>query len=712
MSALLMDWDQFVAEFYASPNDLRVGEVQGLDAWLDMMRDASSAVPRRPVVVPFRVGPQSGYYALAADRAQARVLRTYLAAAVGPPLSNFDGMSVHDRPRQGDLDAVATRFAGGDSALVFVFEVPPPVRAMARTELEGLLGRLAAIPIRSMVLDAPVGRLVGDFNEACAGRRRRAAEVALERLLSDHRVTARNRLFLQVEFMAAFEEWEQLESLLEASDLLRLNRPALVSDALARFVLAAVIPDSEANDLPAVLAAFGALVPATSSIRSQQGANYYGLWAVSCGESVIDVAGRVEAAGWSAEWIRATLGGGSRHDVDSPDPYERARLAIEQGRLDAAVAILAGLEPRADLFPAVLRLVIAVGSAPAIALLTRYHDTFGAPIEVAHHASQVSESPPTLGDALDRLADPVVVADQREACLRWLREQGPSRASAGELDSAAKVLRDLLGRPGPVECDAVIDASLDLATELRRCSDDFANFSDFGMAVLELWAFSSQAQDRHRMEHVINLTLDVLTRGLSAGQFSEVVEYLRACWDPFLSDAHAEMSIDVVENLLYFSPAGTQPVLPFALPILSRLGSHNARRIGRTTFDVARVLASECGLELEDFQQEVDVEAPVEVPSAKVLIYSLMTTASARAASILLGRYPQLEIETRDDHVGTDRLRQLVRRSDVVIITDRAAKHPATDAIRVELAGREPVFAMGRGSSSIVEAAEGALMSL
>jgi len=712
MSLPPMSWDQFIAEFYASPNDLRVGEKPELEAWLDMMRDASGAVPMRPVIVPFRVGSLPGYYAIAADRGQARVLRTYLAAAVGPPLSNFDGSSVLDRPRHVDLDAVATRFAGGDSALVFVFDVPKSVRGMARMELQGLVERLSAMPVRSMVLDAPVGRLVGEFNEACAGLRRRAAEVALERLCSDHRVTARNRLFLQVEFLAAFEEWDQLASLLETSDLLRLNRPALVSDALARYVLAAVIPGREVSDLREALSAFGALVPATSSIRSQQGANYYGLWAVACGESSIDVADRLEEAGWSAESIRLDRGGYSTQHVDIPGGYERACLALEQGRLDAAMAILAQLEPRADLFPAVVRLVVDVGSTTAIALLERYHNSLGAPIAAVTPLSDVSVSPSSLGDAFDRLADPVIGADQREACIRWLKSQGPSRAAAGDLESVSNLLRDLLGRPGPVAHDAVIDASLDLATELRRCSDGLTNFSEFGMALLELWAFSSQVQDRHRMERVIDLTLDLLARGLSADQFSEVVEYLRACWDPFLSDAYAAMSIDVIENLLYFSPSGTQPVLQFALPILSRMGPHNARRIGRTTFDVARALATECGLELEVLQQSPVVESPVEVPAAKVLIYSLMTTASARAAMILASRYPQLEIETRDDHVGTERLRQLVRRSDVVVITDRAAKHPATEAIRTELGGREPVFAMGRGSSSIVEAAEGALLVL
>jgi hypothetical protein len=706
-------WEQFLADFYDTPNELRPGELEALDSWLVQARAAAVAVPRRPVVVPYRVDARTGYYAVSSDPGQARVLRSCLTAVVGPPFSDFDGVSIRDRPRHAVLDAAAVRFAGGDPSLVFAFDVPSSARTQVRAALTGMSDRLAAMPARSIALDVPIGRLVGSFSEACVTGRRRAAEVALQQLRSDHRVTARNRLFLEVEFLAAFEEWDRMAELVDSSDLLRLRRPTLVSDAVARFVVAARIPGRSVDDMRSVVASFGALVPATGSIRSQQGADYYGLWAVACGETVADVALRVEEAGWSADWIRATFhqpspGG----DAGQADSYAEARRAVEQGRLDAAVSMLLRLEPRPDMFADVVKLVVSVGSPSAVSLLSRYRDLIGVPADPAAPVPTADSAPGSLDEAFERLADPSIEAARREACRDWLIEHGPGRAVAGGLPSATERVRALLYRPGHGDLGPVIEAALDLATEIRRSAVRAGGFSAFGMAVLEMWAFSPGIEDRYRMERVIDLTVDVLAHGVSATEFTEVVEYLRACWGPFLTDADSLMGVDVIENLLNHSPSGPDPVVPFALPILSRLGAHNARRIGQTVFEVARRLASECGLGLHDVDWSAERESTGDVPAARLLIYSLMTTASTRAASILSARHPQLEIETCDDLVGSDRLRQQVRRSDLVVITDRAATHPATDAIRAELGERDPVYAMGRGSSSIIEAVEGALLAL
>jgi hypothetical protein len=706
-------WNQLLSDLYTEPNDLRVGRLQELDDWLSLVRATVLRDPSLPVIVPFRLGNRSGYYAVAADRAQARVLRTYLAAAVGPPWSTFEGASLREMPHHSVLDAAVTSFAGGDTSRVFAFDVPTNSRAAARASLRSLLERLATSPGRSVDLRQPIGRLVGEFNDASSTGRRRAAELVLQRLQGDHRLTARNRLFLEVEFLAAFEEWEQLGGLIETSELLHLQRPLLVSDALARFVMHTRVRDGDADEFARIAPTFGALVPTTGAIRSSEGAEYYFLWAVACGEDAADVAARIKASGWFVASTTFSPAESKPTDTETTEySSAHALLAVEQGRLDTAVAILSQLNPDPALFGVVIELVVTTRSSAAIALLDLYRSRCGDPAVGQRSVQVVLDAPQTMVEAFGHLADPAEPTTRRDSSRSWLVEFSPQHAATGGLVAVTRFIRDLLDGAGSADFASVIDAALDVATACRRSSVNADGFSDFGMAVLELWAFSSDEEQRDRMERVVDLAFDALAHGVSEKRFEEIVEYLRSCWSPFLADKHCGLGIETIEGLLSYSTAGSSPVLPFALPILSRIGPHNARRIERSVLEVARALADECGLELGHLESDVDVAALGEVPAAKVLIYSLIASASVRAAGVLKSRYPQLSIETCDDLVASDRLRQQVRRSDIVLITDRAAKHPVTDAIRVEMGGRDPVFAMGRGSSSIIDAVEVALQTL
>ena len=717
MSDLNGRWETLLQDLYAPPNELRIGQIAELDDWLAVSRAAFTAEPQLPVILPYRVSGATGYYALAADRDQLRLLGSYLTATVGTPWSTFDGSTVNERPNNQELnqelDQVVSRFVLGDGSLVFYFEVPVPARGAARVALRGLMNRMAQTPSRAFSIELPIRRLLGDFENACAMQWRRVAELSLQRLVSDHRVTARNRLFLEIEFLAAFDQWDALAEAIDSSDILRLQRPSLVSDALARFVMSQIATPEQPEAFAKIASRFGALVPSTAAVRSQHGADYYCLWASGCGEPVDVVIGRVEGAGWSAAVLRerpSSAFEGISTDTVS-DPTGSVRLAIEQGRLDSAVEILGRLVPDPELFGQVLDLVVMAPSKAAIALLEDYRTRFGAPGALQSDVATKVSTSNTLSGVFAALLSTDLSPADRELHRQWIRDRGPSEAALpGALAETSQQLRGLLELVEGSALDLLIDAGLDLATAIRPSGLIGQDFSEFGLAILELWAFSSGFEDRHRMERVIDLTGDVLARGLSPARFEDVVEYLRACWDPFLTDAACSLGIEVIESLLNYSTSGADAVAQFALPILARIGQHNARRIGRADVDVASLLAVGFGLELGAVVWDSTDQLAGEVAHAKVLVYSLLSRSSARAAEILSTRYPHVEIMTNEDYVATDRLRQQVRRSDVVVITDRAAKHAATDAIKAELGLRQPIYAMGRGSSSIIEAVEAEIL--
>lgn len=711
MTAPDQTWAELVSAVYSPPNELSVGSTPVLDQWLGVARQAFDAVPQRSFILPVKLGNTSEYYAVAPDLDQARVLRRLLTAAVGSPWSTFDGTNLAATSTHRPLDEpILSVVNNNDARLAYRFAVPAESRSSARETLMRLMEHLAVVPPRSSTFALPIGRLIGDFEEACAGQRRRAAELAWQALEQDHRVNARNQLFLEVRFCAAFEDWNRLEELVSTSEVLRLKRPALVSDALARLALANTSPPLTLESFREVAERFGGLITSINEVRSQAGADYYGLWAAVCGENPEEVAERIRRAGWSPKILSGQGVRVREQQIVQGPPTDRRseiRLALEQGRHDAALSLLAVEEPSIDYWGTVLELVVQHPTQSAIELLDRYRAEIGVPGLVLGHESTEIPVQTGLSDAFRQLADASTESATMVRLRNWIQLHGPADAARPQaLLDAGQTLHDLLESTSGSELGRLVDAALDLVTSLRQARFEGAGLTEFGLATLEAWAFSDVSGDRHRMRRSIDLTEDVLARGVTPTQFREVVEYLRACWNPFLTDADCGISIETIELLLQYSPEGAEAIRPFALPILSRLGQHNVSRIGSTDIGVAQLLGPEFGVELE-VNRVVGLEGPATpIESRTVLIYSLFTGAAARASEALVSRHPGLEVETNHDHVATERLQTQVDRSDLVVITDRAAKHAATTAIRARLGNRMLGFAAGRGSSSIIDAVE------
>ncbi|MEV8504474.1 protein DpdD [Actinoplanes sp. NPDC051475] len=718
---VLQRWASFRATFFGPPNSLRPGSgIVPLDEVLATADALISEDPPKPVVLPAVIDGSTHYFAMAFTSDQSRTLRELLQSHVGRTWTDFDGRSLAGHNGSDPLEQAAVTFTG-DSRCVYRFRVGNQARNCVRESVHTLLASFRSAPRRQARIALPIGRLIGDLTDACAARAEHAAHAAYGLLAADHRLSQANRLFLQIQLLAAFERWDQLEQHPELDTLLRLPRPILASDALARLATS-MLPDP--TDLAAfapIATRFNALIDSVSAIRSIAGARYYTLWALAANEAPDQLRQRLAEAGWINDpGITAMLGATPSAAHPSAEETadtvvnlrDRAKQAIEAGRFDSAIDLLTKLPTdRIDL-PAVVQATTHTFTAKAIALLERHRaehgeDAIRGALSPWRPDRQLESAvlPDKLVSLFSASTSPHRLPDLRASVERT----GVAELRApGGTDAACQAILDAMDGAGPGRLSPGVDVCIDLVRDLKTSTAPVDDIRNLSHRVLELWAYHDSSGDRHRAGRIVQIVGDLVELGLSVQVYDEVVELIRAGWDPFLTNADLPTGLDLLEQLLAHRPEATNSLDRFAVPMLSRIGPHNAARVPSATLAVAVDLAPLFGLAIAVPSPSATVleQEPSVRPGTRVALYSLQEQALDRAARILRERHPGLHVVVCADHVATDALRSAARSADVFIVMDRAAAHAATAALKAERSGRPIRYAMGKGSTSMIEAAE------
>jgi hypothetical protein len=722
---LLQRWPSFRDTFFAPPNSLRVGNgIPALDRLVASADELIAQDPPRPVVLPALIGGTTHYFAIGFTDEQSRNLRELLQSHVGTTWTDFDGRSVHGRTSDDPLEQTAVTFAG-DSRYVYRFRVADEAQArnLVRDSIQALLTSVGSAPRRQARISVPIGRLIGDLADACASGAEQAAQAAYAILATDHRLSQANRLFLQVQVHAAFGRWDDLDQHPELDMLLRLPRPSLASDALARLAMSKLADPPDLAAFAPVATRFNALIDSVSAIRSVAGARYYTLWALAAGEPPELLRQRLIDAGWAADpTIAAALSAAlaSRAPTADVTTSSAAQLrrdakdAIEAGRFDAAVDLLSQLPIGLADLPAVVEAVAHTFTTKAIALLERHRVEHGddAIRRALNSAPRLSGQiePTTLPDKITELFSASTDPQRLYDLVASVERTGVAELRApGGTDAACHAIREVMVGDGPGRLSPAIDVCIDLLRDLKTSDAPADDIRSFSYHVLELWAYHDGSGDRHRAGRIAQLVGDLVDLGLGVQGFDEVVELVRAGWDPFLTDADLPIGLDLLEHLLAHRAGGTDRLDKFAVPMLSRIGAHNAARIPSAALAVATDLAPSFGLTVTVPQPPPAAadELPATVsPGTRIGLYSLQDQALDRAARILRQRHPGLDVLVRADHVATDALRAAARTVDLFVVMDRAAAHAATTALKAERPSAPIRYAAGKGSTSMIEAAE------
>lgn len=188
--------------------------------------------PRRPAFLSRpRAGGDGTWYAVAHSPRQAREVREYLLAFVGPSHSDFAGQGAEwDRadpveaelavgfphgfrptPRTGDADAVAKLFAR--------------LRQMLRER-----------PVRERSDPSPLGRLLRDFELLLRAAGWPAAAALLDRLRDRGQLTADQLAGLNLRHLAGQGRWAEVLSAPELPTLVAGRMPVAVAEVIAAAV--------------------------------------------------------------------------------------------------------------------------------------------------------------------------------------------------------------------------------------------------------------------------------------------------------------------------------------------------------------------------------------------------------------------------------------------------------------------------------------------
>ena len=382
-----------------------------------------------------------------------------------------------------------------------------------------------------------------------------ARESALWRDSATGRLSGLNRLFLEVRFLATFEKWKELDHLPSLYDLLRINRPALVSDTLAALAIhqldtSAYESGSERREVFAASVGprFGALVSTVDRIRSSKSGEYYVLWHLASGDDPAAIGDRLTGLAWGeCPEVRALLSDASSYFtrvVAERSSLEMISEAVVEGRFDQAIELLSGSQPSVNLLFPLLQAVSQTLSVAGVKVLTRFRQGLGdAVVEDAiakFHADWTASA----------------VADITEG-LNWAQRirklaLGELRADALERMAEEGTLLDLVR--DPQELDAMADAVQSTASAanassvlegvlrvLQRLHDvlperEQSRLRALRLAAIRLWAFEDASGDQSLAGDVLDEVERILVSGCSVSEWQGLVDLLALGWSPLLTD--------------------------------------------------------------------------------------------------------------------------------------------------------------------------------
>lgn len=744
LSASDLTW---LRTFFAAPNGLewealRRGVVPAaigdhVRPWLQKM---ASKDRDTPVLLPFiRAGEIAGWYATTRAAEGGYELGAELKAWLGPAfLSTFDVVPV------GSSDAMARAMRSRFGGIVYRFTGPDSKsneRIAARISDYSETLKLRPPIVRQAV--RPIGSIRADFERALLAQDESRAESMIAELRGTGRLNEENLRYLDVRLKAGLGYWPQIARdhwLVSTMSDLALPPQSLadVIEALYR----TYVDDVEAGgSLPQVLQAFDLhiaqryprLFASRHGIRIPRVIKAFFLYErrqLRPDTKILqDLASLLSDGEREGIWAEASTYAADApaetviNDADAEEAFDDAQydrafeffLALPLSRKSISRLLSCATFINTD--DAKIRLLAAIDAA-APAIINNLAPAVQAQLVTLRSAQSVSATAPSIDQhpiAWMRWATQVAAgrdleaaeADIRDAVSNWdvtpfLQSETLSKSFAELIGNASGDAAALVRRSVPALMAAFFTSGSTPAPAIRPVAN-----------ILFLLIAIDEVLTRADLDLLAQLLSGLLEMGLSAPDYQSLIGDLEDVQRRVGSYAHLPWSLDICEALA-IAPSPSLPAREARLRLFVQvLGQAQgfSHRLGHQDLLPIEFLAKDYGVEAEAIDvlrrsREIGaVASPLPDLAGKTLgIYTLSESAGSRAKDALQRMFPGCRVEINSDSVCTTKLTNLAKTADMFVFAWKSSSHQAFYCVKDSLAKGEPIWALGKGTASILRA--------
>ncbi|WPE22647.1 protein DpdD [Shinella zoogloeoides] len=741
---------EWLEDFFASPNELSWRSLLGGSApaeqadqvrrWLAHLgADRTNA----PLVLPFvRGGEVTGWYATTQGVAGGFELGDELKAWLGPTwLSRFDRVP-SDAP---DPMAAALRDRFGGT--VYRFTGPD---AAAKRVIAGRLGDFAGLlerkPRVTRAQIRPVGAIRGDFERALLAGDETQAEAMIAELKQTGRLNEENLKYLDVRLSAGLGLWPQIARdhwLIKTLSDLALP-PQILAD-LIEALYRTYVDEAEASGDPAALreafivhvaTPYPKLFTSRRGIRAPRVVKAFSLFEqLQPSPDPALVASLLALLPAGTDTALFEQGPVAEPKPSSATTLDEADEAFDDGQIDRAFEFYMRLPPSRKTISRLVSCVGTIGTDEA-------QDRFLALIEGSDPALLDSLAPAvaakieslrqSLTDDGEHARAELVPAAVVSPWLRWAEQlragrnlvaaerdaqSAPTNWNAAEIRESSSLAHQFANIIGGLDGEASAIARAAVPQLFASFFPDDVKASPAAKPIaslLFLLIAMSDTLSRSDLDLLAQLTTLLIEQGLSSSEYVSLMNDLEDVQKRIGSYAYLPWSLDVAEALAILPSPSDQARdarLRLFLQVLGQAAGF-AHRLMSADLVSVHTLAKDYGVGAEAVstlqrEQGVDDIAAAALPNLDgktIGIYTLAEAAGSRAKTALERLFPGCKVVVNSDLVATTQLTNLAKTADLFVFAWKSSSHQAFYCVKDALIGKEPIWAPGKGTASILRA--------
>lgn len=735
---------EWLSAFFAPPNELTWAmlETNSVPALSSQVRPWLEELARAPetagLVLPLvRGGSPIGWYAIAVDPRGSEAFAAELRAWLGPSyLKRFERVGAEIKDAR--VRTLRARF-GGPPLLLSGATAADNTRIAERLIEFAKLRALRPPPGREP--RHPVGRIRADFDRALLAQDEHRATGLLAELRSTGRLNEENLRYLEVRLQAGLGYWPQIARnhwlITTLSDL--RPPPQTLADLVEALYRTFVEPLETTGDVAQLLAAFekGIARPYPRLFASRRGVRaprvvkafllYEQLRPQPTAAIVAELRDLLPEADRASLLFQALCSEIDHPARGEPAVETDADAAFDDGEFDRAFELyMAGPIGRKVLN----RLLLCgdqIGADARQRLAARLDEVdpelvaeLSAPqqrrLADLRAARATSEGTAATGAKGPWMAWALQLQQGRDlAAAEHAVSQAPASWEITSFNESEALSAHFAEIVGNLDGEAAAIARQSVAAFIAAffpASGTPAPALRPVAAMLFVLLAMDDSLARADLELLVQLVNHRLSLGLAADDYDEMVRDLRDVQNRVASYDTLPWSLDVCEALALAPAVGAaaqEARLGFFMAVLAE-GQRLNHRLQAHDLVTLDLLAKDFQVEdaamawVRQLRMDVEASSPPNLAGKRIGIYTLAEAAGARAKAAVQAMYPGCRVEVNSDLVCTPQLASLARAVDLFVFAWKTSSHQAFYCVKDAMAPREPVWAAGKGTASIVRA--------